>query len=155
MDNSLKGLILAAGVVVTCMVIGMGFFITREARNTSNGGSNQLSKYSSRILDMEKEKYDGLIISGKEVVNIIKDSIDDNEYLSIEVTNKKGNTTFYNYSHIISGNKHSIVDTGTQDIKLIQKTPSNDYYINPTGKFEGAVIRDQNDTIICLQFVQV
>ena len=37
MENSLKGLILAAGTIITCVVISLAFYISREAgsRNRS------------------------------------------------------------------------------------------------------------------------
>ena len=32
MENSLKGLMLAAGIIITCIIISLGFYIAREAR---------------------------------------------------------------------------------------------------------------------------
>ena len=34
MENSLKGLILAAGTIITCVVISLAFYISREAKPT-------------------------------------------------------------------------------------------------------------------------
>ena len=33
MSNGLKGLTLAAGVIITCIVISIAFFVTREAKD--------------------------------------------------------------------------------------------------------------------------
>ena len=30
MENSLKGLMLAAGIIITCIIISLGFYIARE-----------------------------------------------------------------------------------------------------------------------------
>lgn len=153
-ENSLKGLILGAGVVITCLVIGLGFYLSREAQNTSNSGSSQISKMNAEFQDIDKSIYDGMKISGREVIDLIKETINRDEYISIEVKNKKGNTAFYHYSHSVSVGIHTIAKSGTQDIKAVQQTLSNTYYINPSGQFMGTAYRDQNDIIICLQFIQ-
>ena len=49
MDNSLKGLILAAGTIITCVVISLGFFIAREAKDTASNGANQINKLNSEL----------------------------------------------------------------------------------------------------------
>jgi hypothetical protein len=38
MENSLKGLILAAGTIITCVVITLAFYISREAKQTAING---------------------------------------------------------------------------------------------------------------------
>ena len=44
MDNALKGLVLAAGVVLTCMILGLGFYIAREAKATASVSANRLTQ---------------------------------------------------------------------------------------------------------------
>ena len=72
MDNSLKGLILSAGVVITCIVVGLGFYISREAKNTSNNGISQITAINSEFMDVDKTMYDGTKVSGREVAKVIQ-----------------------------------------------------------------------------------
>jgi hypothetical protein len=156
MDNSLKGLILAAGVIITCLVIGLGFYISREAQNTSSSSSGQINDMSAEFQSIDLTIYDGMQITGREVVDFIKRVQSKEEFVSIEVTNKKNNVADYNYEHTETSGNHFINENGTvQDIEAVQTTPSNQYYINPDGKFQGTVLKDQNDIIICVKFIQV
>jgi hypothetical protein len=156
MDNSLKGLILAAGVIITCLVIGLGFYISREAQNTSSSSSSQINDMSSEFQSIDLAIYDGMQITGREVIDFIKRAESKNEFVSIEVTNKKNNVADYIFEHTETSGNHAINESGTvQNIITVQTSPANQYYINPDGKFEGTVLRDQNDIIVCVKFVQV
>ena len=44
MENSLKGLMLAAGIIITCIIISLGFYIAREARDTASEGTGQINQ---------------------------------------------------------------------------------------------------------------
>ena len=43
MENSLKGLLLAAGTIITCIIISLGFYIAREAKDTAATGAGQIN----------------------------------------------------------------------------------------------------------------
>lgn len=72
MENSLKGLILAAGVIITCVVVGLGFYIAREAKDTATNGAGQITMLNSEFSSNDKTIYDGITVSGSEVLNAIK-----------------------------------------------------------------------------------
>ena len=110
MENSLKGLILAAGTIITCVVISLGFFISREAKETAANGANQINKLNSEFVESDKIIYDGAMVSGSEVVNVIKKMKTD-EVGILVVTNKSSN--YYGYEF----------DTSSGD--LIKKTASD------------------------------
>lgn len=135
MDNSLKGLILAAGVIITCLVVGLGFYLSREAKNTSNNGASQISSMNSEYQDVDKTIYNGLKISGREVVEVIKKSSDTNFKITV-VTGKSVTPTLY-----------SAAPTSFP----IQ---SSDDYINPTGQFLGKITYDANNVIDGLTLTQ-
>ncbi len=135
MDNSLKGLILAAGVIITCLVVGLGFYLSREAKNTSNNGASQISSMNSEYQDVDKALYDGLKISGREVVELIKKSSDAN----FKVTVKTG-----------------LNSAGTSYTAAPATFPAQgtDNYINPTAQFLGEVTYDANKVISGLVLTQ-
>ncbi len=148
MENSLKGLILAAGTIITCVVISLGFFISREAKETASNGANQINKLNSEFVESDKIIYDGATVSGSEVINVIKKMKSDEIGIYV-VTNKSKN--YYGYEF----------DTLSGD--LLKKT-SSDYeeacissnvkYINPYADFQGKVVRDKNDVITGIVFTQ-
>lgn len=148
MENSLKGLLLAAGTIITCVIIGLGFYIAREARDTAANGAGQISKLNAEFNESDKVIYDGLKVSGSEVINVINKF--KNETISIQVTTKKG-TTYYNYS--LNSDGTALGNEGGASIKAAQDSTSGTY-INPNEQFLGVVIRDVNNTIIGISFLQ-
>ncbi len=148
MENSLKGLILAAGVIITCVVVGLGFYIAREAKDTATGGAGQISSLNSEFNENDKSIYDGLTVSGSEVFNAINKFRD--EEVAVKVVTKKS-TTYYNYT--LTGDDGELATAATTDVSQAKKASSKTY-INPNGKFEGKVLRDANNMIIGIQFTQ-
>lgn len=148
MDNSLKGLILAAGTIITCIVISLGFYISREARDTAASGAGQISKLNAEFNESDKVMYDGLNVSGSEVVNVINKF--KNGDIAIQVNTKK--TSVY-YDNVLDDTLSSVVGTSSASVKSAQKTSSN-AYINPNAQFLGNIIRDVNNTIIGITFSQ-
>lgn len=136
MDNSLKGLILAAGVIITCIVVGLGFFISRESKNIADNGTNQLSAMSSEYGNVEFMMYDGLQVSGKEVINVIKKHA--NNLFNIYVSTKANGGSFDVYDK--------------KDEKLPIKATNS--YINPSALFLGELRRNANNELIGIQFLQ-
>jgi hypothetical protein len=151
MENSLKGLILAAGVIITCIVIGLGFYIAREARDTAANGAGQINKLNAEFNESDKVMYDGLEVSGSEVINVVNKF--KNDEFGVVVNTKKSSTN-YIYSLVISNNVATLGSTVSTPIKTAQDV-TNSTYINPNEQFEGEVLRDANNAIVGLRFTQV
>lgn len=147
MENSLKGLILAAGTIITCVVISLGFFISREAKDTASSGANQINNINAEFLESDKTIYEGAKVSGSEVINVIKRFSGKNIAIKVK-TNKSvkcyGNTVDET-TGTLTGGGSSIADVYSED---------NAAYINPSAVFRGSIIRDANDTITAIAFTQ-
>lgn len=142
MDNALKGLMLAAGVILTCMVIGVGFYIAREAHSTAMASSNQLSEYQTSIEESSYTKYDGMSVSGSDVMNFAKKHL---------ISYDSGNPAPI-YVCIKTSNHQETYETN-QYLKSLRDF-TNKRYVNPVNLFEGAVVRDENDVIVGVIFVE-
>ena len=151
MSNALKLLLLAAGTIVTCIVISVGFYIARQAKDTAYTASGNINNLTSEFLESDKTMYEGVAIPGSEVLNIITKYKTDT--LSIVVTTKSGNTTYYNYSVSGAEGKYTLGGTTSSNIQEAKKVTS-DTYINPTKQFSGTVLRDANDAIVGIMFAQ-
>lgn len=148
MENSLKGLILAAGTVITCIIISLGFYIAREAKDTAASGAGQINKLNAEFAENEKTLYDGTEVSGSEVLNVIRRF--QNDVCGIYVTTNKC-STFYGYSFDpVSGD---LIEQMENTYKLA-RAEENKEYINPSARFLGTVIRDINNTITGIEFTQ-
>ncbi|BCN32413.1 hypothetical protein [Anaeromicropila herbilytica] len=152
MENSLKGLILAAGVIITCIVVGLGFYIAREARDTASNGAGQITKLNAEFNESDKIMYDGLEVSGSEVINVVNKFKNDD--IGILVKTKKSDIW---YVHILgqSGTVYSL-DANSKSGNSVKDAQniSSAAYINPNAQFEGEVLRDSNNTIVGIKFVQ-
>lgn len=155
MENSLKGLLLAAGTIITCIVIGLGFYIAREARDTASRSAGQIAKLNAEFSESDKIMYDNLSVSGTEVINVINKFR--NDEIGIIVNTKKAQGTMYNRvlsSTINNGsNVYTLGGVSHSKVKDAQDI-NNNAYINPTGQFSGQVLRDSNFVIVGLQFTQ-
>lgn len=148
MENSLKGLMLAAGIIITCIIISLGFYIAREASDTASSGTGQINELQAEFADTSKTMYENTEVSGSEVINVIRKFSD--ETIGVKVQTKK-NTSYYIYQfNDLDG---SLKQASSLDYKSAQSAASANY-INPTGRFLGAVVRDANGTITGLSFVQ-
>ena len=148
MENSLKGLILAAGTIITCVVISLAFYISREAKQTALNGAKEINRINTEFAESDKVVYDNTTVSGNEVMNVIKKT--DGEKVGIYVKTKKSET-YYGYQFDLSSGALGAAAKG--NYSLAAET-SSDTYINPYADFKGSVIRDSNDTITGIKFVQ-
>ncbi|NLZ80843.1 MAG: hypothetical protein GX913_03455 [Clostridiales bacterium] len=148
MENSLKGLMLAAGTIITCIIIGLGFFIAREAKDTAAAGAGQINELNAEFSENARTIYDGTEVSGSEVLNVIRKF--QGEPMGVWVKTMK-ESNFYGYE--FDRESGELDRKSETDYKTAQKEES-DNYINPIGRFEGSIIRDANGTITGLEFEQ-
>lgn len=136
MDNALKGLVLAAGVVLTCMILGLGFYIAREAKATASVSANRLTQYRAQLEEGSLLNYDGLTVSGNEVVNLTKrlvGSYSEGKEAPIIVTIRTKKSSW-------------IYRNRTNTSKLRDST--SERYIPPQSEFVVHIGQDDNDVII-------
>ncbi len=148
MENSLKGLILAAGTIITCVVITLAFFISREAKQTAVHGAEEINELNVEFAESNKLVYDNTMVSGSEVINAVKKFAGD--HVGVMVQTNKG-TCYYGYNF-----NQGTGELGTAStLSIADATQSdNQNYINPYATFKGTVVRDSNDTITGLVFIQ-
>ena len=140
MDSALKGLMLAAGVILTCMVIGVGFYVAREAKATAVASGNQLSEYQKDIKESSLTKYDGMEVSGSDVINFAKKNL--SSYDRTEVAPVYIQIQTASHDETYESNRH------LKDLRDF----SNARYVNPVNLFLCTIIRDENDVIIGVKF---
>ncbi len=149
MENSLKGLLLAAGTIITCVVITLGFFISREAQTTANNGAKQINNLNAEFLESNKSMYDGNTVSGSEVINSISKMSNESTGICVKT---KLSTTFYNYDFdVTTGELRS-------KINLLYNKAGDTFaneYINPSAMFSAIVVRNKNQVITGIVFTQV
>ncbi len=148
MENSLKGLMLAAGTIITCLVVTLGFFISREAQDTATNGVSQISGLNSEFAASDKAIYDGAVVSGSEVLNVIKKYA--NDTIGVYVETGKASMYYNNEFDLNSGD----YKTDNSNTYTLATDNTKDTYINPYGNFRGRVVTDGNNVVTGLEFIQ-
>lgn len=138
MDNILKGIVIAAGVLLTIILVGIGFYIARETKNTSNNGMSQLSSMNSDFQEVDKTLYDGLQVSGREVAAAITKYGD------------QLNSTFIISVKTLAAAQKKDYSTKTTSLPTV----GADDYINPDAQFLGSVTYNSNNVVNGIVFTQ-
>lgn len=142
-DNSSGALKLAAGIIITCLLISLVFVIYNLASNTSESAMGKIEGMNSEMLESEYTKYEGNNISGTSVLNAIKTF--KNDVICITVNNGNAVTEYIYDSSL------STKITSPTHIDAGDKT-QRQYYINPSSTFVGEVIRDNTGGISGITF---
>lgn len=150
MNNGLKALLIAAGIIITCIVAGLAFQNTREGKAQAGSAFAQFNTTMSEYQDLGKSMYDGLLVSGAEVRRLIENSIASKEYVQIKVITGDGVEKGYVY------------ETWDQEkgtlLKESKELPSDDKgsegYINSRAVFLGSISKDDNGIIVQITFAQ-
>lgn len=133
MENSLTGLMMAAGTIITCMIISLAFFLAREGKGLVMEASNQMQETRINISEQDKLQYDRVYITGSQVITAIK-KYENNHALT--VTTKKAVIQFPISS------MESVYDSASKN------------FIPPNGKFWSTIKRNASGVITGFQFVQ-
>ena len=150
MNNGLKALLIAAGIIITCIVAGLAFQNTREGKAQASSAFAQFNTTMSEYQDLGKSMYDGLLVSGAEVRRLIKNSIASREYVQVKVITGDGVERGYVYEIWDAENKKLLKES-----KIL---PSDDKgsegYINSRAVFLGSIVKDKNGIIVQIIFEQ-
>ncbi len=153
MDNITKWIIIGAGVLITIGIIIWGSMMYSKSAETNNQASAKLDNVNSQMLESDITMYDGLPVSGGEIVNVIRKMQD--SYISIRVvTNADTSGKCYIYNSTVS---NGLATMGSEITNFdISKAldPTDSSYIYPQGKFEGKVYRDDNGAPVVIEFTQ-
>lgn len=152
-DNASSALKFAIGLVVTMIFIAIVIVAFTFGRNHANNAISNMSKDTSQLEESRYTQYDGVSVTGAEVLNIIEKFESDNIAISVKTvaTTSAGKSSlgptstgdkFYIKSSLTSPDKLSTTDEDAlvRDAKDI----SNAAYINPSAEFYGIVNRDAN-----------
>ena len=132
-----EGLRTVFAVVLSCLVIG---FVFMQWSTVKESGNAALTDSASTITQMDEAKYtqyDATIVTGSEVVNVIKLHANDKIYIGVD---NGGGQVNYIYSDA------TFAAAGAPLANARDK--SNTAYINPNSKFTGTVVRDATTSAI-------
>ncbi len=152
-SDAVKFLILAATIVVVCILCAVGFKMANEGKSSVASGTNKYNEMVSGQDDSEYTAYDGNTVLGSQLSDLIKQTIDSNKFLGIRVKttgNEEG--VCYNYTLTKDGDHYKPTEIENKEYATMDKL--NPDYINPFSLFYGKILKDLNGNIIGLEFTQ-
>lgn len=140
MNNGLKLLLMAAGAIVTCIVVVAGFQLTKSGKNDTNKAVSMIQNNDFN----ELKDYEGRRISGGQLKSLVEEYEEKEIYFLIKT---KGSVALYGtyYNYDMNLNK-----VGTYD----NENKISAEYINDFGQFKCSVDISENDVVIGLVFSQ-
>lgn len=147
-SNVIKLLTFAAGVILACILVAIGFYIGRSGKSYVNNGSNQYAKMMSDYDNLDITMYDELEVPGKELRTFIDKFPGDSVVVTVYTAQNKKNLS----DGVLISDKLSKSYT-YKDHELIEDMLSPNY-INPISTFVGKVFRNDNGVIYLIEFTQ-
>ena len=136
LSEAAKFLIIAATILIVCALVVVAFVVMKEGKVGTNKSMSQYNMLTNQVNDMDREKYDGLVISGEEVRELIADTLNKNDIKVAYVTL----------------DKNAAITVATATTLSIEK--DQPLYINPTGLFMGKAEKNENGVLAKLIFTQ-
>lgn len=142
LSDATKILIFAATIIITCILVVLGFRAANIAKGISQNATQQMTDLNNDIRDGDFMKFDCADVNGSEVINFIKKHLGDYTsseaapiYIYVKTTESENTYTNKAYFSSIS----NFTDTK---------------YIKPTALFIGEVIKNENKVIVGVSFIQ-
>ena len=133
MEESTKLILLGASITVVCLVVAIIFQVYRTSSSSATDLNNQILQTAGDMAQSDITKYDGLEVTGNDVLNAVRRYQD--EVTVVVILNNGIRRTF----------------TGGD----VVNTLGSANYISPIGDFVGKVVRDVNGVIQSLEFEEV
>lgn len=137
-----KILIFAAAIIITCLIVALGFRAADTAKALSNSAITQMAEMNNDIKDSDIKKFDKNEVYGSDVMNFIK------KYLG-DYTSSEAAPIYVLVRTSLSENTY----VNGEDIKNL-KNFTHEKYIKPTALYHGEVIMNKNKIIIGVEFKQ-
>lgn len=94
MDNSIKAIIIGASVVITLVIVSIGFLVLRQGQEAAGGAIDQIGKLNSQMSEADKTMYDGREVSGSEVVNVLSRFKNENIGIIVKTGKNTGGSSY-------------------------------------------------------------
>lgn len=153
MSHGLKLLLIAAGAIITCIVVVVGFQLTKSGKNDTNQATEQYMSVMSGYDDVQLTMYEDMEVSGTDVVTFIKENasaVVNGQISQIQVTTKMSGSQIYTSENYMS----KTVEDLKEAVNSNQKNETEAIYINPTGAFLCSITRNTNGMITNISFSQ-
>lgn len=147
-----KALYFAAGILLAIALITLAVLVYSNSTEPAKASSSEFNSLSSDLKDQKFLSFDNTTVSGSQVVNSVRrfSTEGKNGEFGIKVVTGQGNSTWY-YNTV--SNSGDTITSSTAATTELNNTNSSQY-VNPSGIFKANIVRDSNQVIRAIEFVQ-
>ena len=138
----MKFLLLAFGLMLTCILVLYGSRVAKTGMDTSTTALNKMNTFNKELAESDITMYGGMEVRGSDVVNFFKKHLGGYGPSEESVM----------YIHVVTAVNNSTYKNGVAEPDITNFASA--LYIKPNALFKCEVIRDANDVIIGVSFVQ-
>lgn len=142
MSTAQKILLFGISALVTAMFAVILFMTVKESRQVGLAATIKMGELNEDIKNSGIMKYDDNEVQGSDVVNCMKEILGD--YTESETA------PLYIYIETSSTTRTYTNKSAIEDIRDF----SDPHYIKPTSLFDGKVVKNLNDVIVGIRFIQ-
>nr|WP_154985819.1 ABC transporter permease [Paenibacillus xylanexedens] len=152
-ENTGVGIRVAAGIFLTIMLITIVVIITISSQDAAKQGQTKMAAITTQLSDTEYQTYNNTTLSGSQVLNAVRQYMNQEQFGVQVITGKQRGTvgTFYGDAFNDIG---EITDASSTSSLYKAEEQSAAEYINPSGKFRSSIVRDKNNMIRGIIFRQ-
>ncbi|AGA60031.1 hypothetical protein Theco_4029 (plasmid) [Thermobacillus composti KWC4] len=157
--NASKALYFGASLLLTIALITIGVMVFLNAQDGAKTATKKFSGLNVELSQAEFVAYDNSVVSGSNVVNAIRKYTGPNYEFGISVKTGKASTAVW-YGRQLNttvppgtAGYGSVIGNGTGTISNAQNETSSDY-VNPNGTFTSQIVKDENNVVRGIVFVQ-
>jgi len=159
MNNASTALKVSAGIFLTIALITIVVVLFISAQEATKSAQNNFADIQTEMSQASFTVYDNTTVSGSQVLNALRKFQDKGQF-GVEVKTGKNTTGSWYFKNI-----NTVVPAGTSGYGSVTTTApggsiasaSNESemdYVNPSGKFEANVIKDNSNVIRGITFKQ-
>lgn len=145
------GLKMTGGIFITLGYITLGVLLFALVVAGVKIAQDRMTGITENLQGAEYTTFDNGTLSGSQVLNSVRQYMN-NDQFGILVQTGKGGTTYYGNSFNINTGEITSADKNTSLLDAQNQADSD--YINPSGKFKSNVVYDPNGVVRGLIFVQ-
>lgn len=131
-------LTLGAATIISCLLISLGIFQFRQARNMTNIVNRRMTELESILADEDISVCDGMIFRGGDVVNLFR------KYVTGE----------NDYEFVVRKNSQEYILNRAEEVAELT-TPTKGSYCNPAESYLCAMERNANGVLIRVSFTGI
>lgn len=130
-------LTLGAATILSCLLISLGMQQFRQARQIANIASRRINEFALYLSQDELTAYNGIFLNGSDVVNFYRRFLYESADFSMV---------------IVKGKEEYIIPAGGQTNLLTQ--PAQKTYCKPNAQYRCEVLRNVNEVILQVRFIE-